>query len=71
MYIHFIICKFVCIIAVPGPVRTFSAPIKGSNHFVLNWTDPQRSDMNGIIVGYDIGYQTGEAMIFDIKPVRV
>ncbi|OWF36510.1 Neuroglian [Mizuhopecten yessoensis] len=43
---------------VPGPVRTFTVPQVGSNFVLLAWEQPDESDRNGLIVGYDIGYQT-------------
>lgn len=43
---------------VPGPVRSFTVPQIGSNFVMLAWEQPDATDRNGLIVGYDIGYQT-------------
>ncbi|KAH3827853.1 neuroglian-like isoform X2 [Dreissena polymorpha] len=43
---------------VPGPVLGLEARVRSSNSFNLVWRPPERADRNGVIVGYDIAYQT-------------
>ncbi|XP_045166223.2 neuroglian-like isoform X1 [Mercenaria mercenaria] len=47
---------------VPGPVPKFEARVRTSNSFVLFWQRPDNEDLNGIITGYDLGYQTVEGL---------
>ncbi|KAH3827857.1 hypothetical protein DPMN_129800 [Dreissena polymorpha] len=43
---------------VPGPVLGLEARVTSSNSFTLVWRPPERADRNGVIVAYDIAYQT-------------
>lgn len=45
--------------SVPGTVQYFEAQVRSSNSFSLYWVPPLTEDRNGIIIGYDIAYQTG------------
>ncbi|XP_064605046.1 neuroglian-like isoform X2 [Liolophura sinensis] len=47
---------------VPGPVKEFRAIVAGPNHFLLSWEKPEITDQNGVIRGYDIGFQTVDGL---------
>lgn len=40
----------------PGPPAMLNVVIRGSTHFELEWEEPY--ELNGILVGYNISYQT-------------
>ena len=54
-----LICMYVYL-TEPGPVQYFEVKESSSNSFSLYWIRPEQQDQHGIIVGYDIAYQTGE-----------
>ena len=47
---------------VPGPVRHLHENQLGSNYVVLKWLPPE--EPNGILMGYDIGYQPSKLSHF-------
>jgi hypothetical protein len=52
--------KFVFI--VPGPVRHLHEQRIGSDYVLLKWLPPE--EPNGLLLGYDIGYQPSELSPF-------
>ena len=58
---QFSFCFFQLIVAVPGPVYLFRPINIGDNHVNLEWVRP--IEERGDILGYDIGYQSGELLL--------
>ena len=52
---------------VPGPVRDLKAWLRSSNSITLIWNLPAIEDLNGILLGFDIAYQTGNIELFIVK----
>lgn len=48
----------------------FEARVRTSNSFVLFWHRPENEDLNGIITGYDLGFQTGKERNFVFVTMR-
>ncbi|XP_052211917.1 neuroglian-like isoform X2 [Dreissena polymorpha] len=48
--------KFVTLEGVPSKPHSAGILLRGSHHFLINWEEPK--EPNGIITGYQIGYQT-------------
>lgn len=44
---------------MPGPVRHLHEHRIGSTYVVLKWLPPE--EPNGVLMGYDIGYQPSKA----------
>ncbi|GAB1602400.1 neuroglian-like isoform X2, partial [Argonauta hians] len=51
---------------VPSKVQSFMALVRGSGHFHLKWEPPK--EKNGILIGYDIGYQKVTGL--KVNPVK-
>lgn len=49
MYLYF------AFLTVPGPVRHLHVIRFGFNYVILKWLPPD--EPNGVLLGYDIGYQ--------------
>ncbi|KAL3853061.1 hypothetical protein ACJMK2_016641 [Sinanodonta woodiana] len=48
---------------VPGPVLNFEARVRSSNAFMLDWNLPSTADLNGILTGFDIAFQTVDGLL--------
>ena len=58
MSVHSCVDAFL---AEPGPPAMFDVHARGPTHFELRWEKPPET--NGILIGYNISYQTSNTFI--------
>lgn len=54
------LCDFVCVLVVPDAPRFFRINRRGFDTIHLDWDKPL--EPNGILIGYQLKYQTGELL---------
>lgn len=54
------------LLAVSGPVIWFQVLSRSSNSVFLTWQKPSEEDCNGVLLGYELGFQTGNNYNFYI-----
>jgi hypothetical protein len=46
-------------------VQWLTAKVRTSNSITLTWKKPTQEDCNGVLMGYEVGYQTGAKLLFE------
>ncbi|XP_053377486.1 neuroglian-like isoform X2 [Mercenaria mercenaria] len=54
--------SFKTLEGVPGPVQWLAVGKRSSNSVTFTWMKPSEEECNGILIGYDIGYQTVDGL---------